>query len=176
MLAIVLVAALVAGARARFTTLPGFRSPQMGYNSWYDVLMNPSAESVLATASAMAKNGLQAAGYVYVNLDDGIVQVDRDASGSLVPTPAMGDWKTLSDSLHASGFKFGVYTDRGPKCVRPSACAPSTTAGECTSHTTPLPRHHPTPPGRAAAAPLRRALRPRTPPSTLPMASTSQSA
>ena len=155
MLTIVLVAALVAGARARFTTLPGFRSPQMGYNSWYDVLMNPSAESVLATASAMAKSGLQSAGYVYVNLDDGIVQVDRDASGNLVPTPAMGDWKTLSDSLHASGFKFGVYTDRGPKCVRPSACAPSTTAGECTlthnTFATPPPHATRTCGGRASA-------------------------
>ena len=50
-----------------------------------------------------------------VNLDDGIVNVDRGADGNLVPTPAMGDWKNISDVLHSMGFLFGVYTDRGPK-------------------------------------------------------------
>jgi hypothetical protein len=151
------LAATLTGAYARFTSLPGYHSPQLGYNSWYDVLMNPSAESVLATAAAMTKSGLQAAGYVYVNLDDGIVAVDRDATGSLVPTPAMGDWKTLSDSLHASGFKFGVYTDRGPKCVvlisRPHQAQHPI---QCTPH-----RNTPTtlPPLRTAHQDVRRSRR-----------------
>ena len=62
----------------------------------------------------MKTNGLQAAGYTYVNLDDGIVEVARGPDGNLVPTAAMGDWKALSDKLHAQNFLFGVYTDRGP--------------------------------------------------------------
>jgi hypothetical protein len=57
------LAVLVGGANARLTSLPGFAKPQMGYNSWYDVLMNPSASAVLATADAMKTSGLQAAGY-----------------------------------------------------------------------------------------------------------------
>ena len=76
--------------------------------------MNPSAEKVLATATAMKNSGLQAAGYLYVNLDDGIVNVTRGPDGNLAPTPAMGSWKNLSDTLHGMGFFFGVYTDRGP--------------------------------------------------------------
>jgi hypothetical protein len=56
-----------------------------------------------------------------LNLDDGIVEVDRGQDGNLVPTAAMGSWKNLSDNLHAQGFQFGVYTDRG-QCV--AACVP----------------------------------------------------
>jgi hypothetical protein len=37
--------------------------------------MGPSADLVSETAAAMVSNGLQAAGYHYLNLDDGIVQV-----------------------------------------------------------------------------------------------------
>jgi len=76
--------------------------------------MSPSAAQILETASAMTSLGFQAAGYKYVNLDDGIVESARDAGGNLVPTAAMGNWKALSDNLHAQGYYFGVYTDRGP--------------------------------------------------------------
>ncbi len=103
-------------AAARVVSLPGVRTPQMGYNSWYDVLMSPSAEGVLETANALRTSGLQAAGYTYVNLDDGIVEATRGSDGNLVPTAAMGNWKALSDQLHGLGFAFGVYTDR---CVLP---------------------------------------------------------
>ena len=41
--------------------------PQRGYNSWYHVGMNPSAESLLATAAALKTTGLQALGYTYVS-------------------------------------------------------------------------------------------------------------
>ena len=50
-------------ASARLTSLPGFHTPQMGYNSWYDDFMNPSASAVLATADALKTSGLQAAGF-----------------------------------------------------------------------------------------------------------------
>lgn len=94
------------------------RTPQMGYNSWYDVLMSPSTEIVQATAQAMATNGLQAAGYTYINLDDGIVQTTRDGNGNLVPDAKFpGGFSALSDFLHAKGFKFGVYTVRVPVCA-----------------------------------------------------------
>jgi len=87
----------------------------MGYNSWYDVQMGPSAELVEATAQAMASNGLQAAGYKYINLDDGIVQTTRDANGNLIPDPKFPQgFIGLADFLHAKGYLFGVYTDRGP--------------------------------------------------------------
>jgi alpha-galactosidase len=34
------------------------RTPQMGYNSWYDVLMGPSETMVRETAQAMISNGV----------------------------------------------------------------------------------------------------------------------
>jgi len=55
-------------AAARLVNLPGVHTPQLGYNSWYDVFMSPSSAALLETASAMATNGLQAAGFKYVNL------------------------------------------------------------------------------------------------------------
>ena len=77
--------------------------------------MGPSSASLLATADAMTANGLQALGFKYINLDDGIVEATRGPDGNLVPTAAMGDWKALSDKLHSQGYLFGVYTDRGVK-------------------------------------------------------------
>lgn len=62
------------------------RLPQMGYNSWYDVQMNPTQDQIMDTIKAMRNNGLQAAGYKYINLDDGII-AKRDANGVLTPDP-----------------------------------------------------------------------------------------
>jgi hypothetical protein len=39
--------------------------------SWYDLWMSPTQETTLATAQAMVSNGLYAAGFRFVNLDDG---------------------------------------------------------------------------------------------------------
>lgn len=91
------------------------RVPQQGYNSWYDVGMSPSEALVRETVQAMIDTGLVAAGYTYLNLDDGIVNVDRDANGDLVPDSKgfPNGWKPVADFIHASGMKFGIYTDRG---------------------------------------------------------------
>ena len=61
------------------------RTPQMGYNSWYDVGMGPTEALVRDTIDAMVSGGFVAAGYTYLNLDDGIVEKERDANGDLVP-------------------------------------------------------------------------------------------
>lgn len=92
------------------------RTPPLGFNSWYSVRMSPSATDVFATAAALESSGLQALGYTHVNLDDGIVEVGRDANGDLIPdkTGFPNGFKVVSDALHASNFTFGVYTDRGP--------------------------------------------------------------
>lgn len=119
-----LVAAGVVGARALDNGLG--RTPQMGWNSWYDVLMSPTAERVLATATALKALGLQQLGYHYVNLDDGMVS-DRFPNGTLMPDPTgfPNGFIPVAAALHEQGFLFGVYTDRGPKCVprRRARCA-----------------------------------------------------
>lgn len=87
----------------------------MGYNSWYDVLMSPSETLVRQTVDALKSTGLYDAGYHYVNLDDGIVEVNRDANGNLVPDTKgfPNGFKELADYIHSQGMLFGVYTDRG---------------------------------------------------------------
>lgn len=87
----------------------------MGYNSWYDVYMSPSEAHVRATLAAMQQYGLPALGYKYVNLDDGIVEVNRDGNGNLVPDSKgfPNGFKSLADYIHSQGLLFGVYTDRG---------------------------------------------------------------
>lgn len=82
----------------------------------YDVEMGPSEALVKATVDAMVKNGLVAAGYTYLNLDDGIVSPTRTAGGDLIPDPVgfPNGWGPVADYIHAAGMKFGIYTDRGP--------------------------------------------------------------
>jgi alpha-galactosidase len=52
-------------------------------------------------------------GYRYVNIDDCWGAGSRDADGGLVAikTQFPGGMRTLADSLHAMGLKFGLYTD-----------------------------------------------------------------
>jgi alpha-galactosidase len=77
--------------------------------------MSPSEATVRATVDAMVSLGLRDKGYKYVNLDDGIVEVQRDANGDLVPDKVgfPNGFKALADYVHSQGMLFGVYTDRG---------------------------------------------------------------
>ena len=93
------------------------QTPPMGWNSWNTFQTNIDENLVKGVADAMKKNGMQDAGYTYIVLDDGWMTKDRDAKGNLVPDPAKfpGGMKTLADSLHASGFKFGLYNCAGSR-------------------------------------------------------------
>ena len=77
--------------------------------------MAPSESMVRATVDAMVDGGFVAAGYRYLNLDDGIVEVQRDANGDLVAdkTGFPNGFKPVADYVHSQGMLFGVYTDRG---------------------------------------------------------------
>jgi len=102
-------------------------TPQMGYNSWYDLTCSSAMNEdvIKATAAAMKSNGLAALGYEYVNLDDCWAKGRDNKTGEVFPDPATfkSGMKALADAVHADGFKFGVYTDRGIKtCAgRPGA-------------------------------------------------------
>ncbi|MGH9448223.1 MAG: hypothetical protein ACRD3O_21260 [Terriglobia bacterium] len=67
-----------------------------------------------AEADVMLANGMKAAGYNCVNLDD-CWQGSRDAQGKIHPNANFPDMKSLGDYLHARGFKFGIYSSPGPK-------------------------------------------------------------
>jgi alpha-galactosidase len=68
-------------------------------------------------AQSMLDQGLHAAGYTRVNLDDCWEATTRDpASGATRADPARfpsGTLKPLADWLHARNFSFGMYTSAG---------------------------------------------------------------
>ena len=53
-------------------------TPLMGWSSWNTMAFNVTESIVLSVAEAMHTNGLQAAGYNYVNIDDGFFAGSAD--------------------------------------------------------------------------------------------------
>src|SRR4051794_17497858 len=64
---------------------------------------------------AMHTNGMQTAGYTYVNIDDCWMTHSRDSGGHLVPDPAKfpDGIKGTADYVHSLGLKLGIYEDAG---------------------------------------------------------------
>ena len=90
------------------------KRPLMGWSSWNTFGIEISEKLILDVARAMATNGLKAAGYTYVNIDDGYFG-GRDASGRLKIHPQRfpRGLKPVVDGIHALGMKAGIYTDAG---------------------------------------------------------------
>ena len=91
------------------------RTPPMGFNDWNAFGCNVSANLIEQTALAMHTDGMQAAGYNYVNIDDCWLEKQRDANGNLVPDPAKfpNGIKAVADYVHSLGMKLGIYEDAG---------------------------------------------------------------
>jgi alpha-galactosidase len=87
----------------------------MGWNSWNAFRCDISASLLEQIAQAMATNGMQAAGYQYVVVDDCWALAARDANGNVVPDPTVfpNGVKPVADFIHSLGLKFGIYTDAG---------------------------------------------------------------
>lgn len=90
-------------------------TPPMGWNSWNTFAADVSEQLIKETAEAMITNGMLAAGYRYIVVDDGWEAIKRDAQGNLVAAPEKfpGGMKALGDYLHSKGFKFGIHNDAG---------------------------------------------------------------
>jgi alpha-galactosidase len=84
-------------------------TPPMGWNSWNHFAAKIDDATVRAQAAALVKNGMKAAGYSYVNIDDGWAG-NRDQSGVIHPNGKFPDMKGLGDYIHSLGLKFGIYT------------------------------------------------------------------
>lgn len=71
-----------------------------------------SEADLRATADFFVSSGLKAAGYLYVNSDDGWSLQQRDAAGRLVADPVKfpSGLKNLSAYIHSKGLKFGIYS------------------------------------------------------------------
>jgi len=62
----------------------------------------------------MASNGMKAAGYLYINIDD-TWEGDRDSNGVLRSNKKFPDMKALADYVHSKGLKIGIYSSPGPR-------------------------------------------------------------
>ena len=88
--------------------------PLMGWSSWNTFGVDISEDIILDTARAMATNGLKAAGYTYVNIDDGFFWGHgEDGILRFHPKRFPNGMKPVVDGIHALGLKAGIYSDAG---------------------------------------------------------------
>jgi hypothetical protein len=95
----------------------------MGWNSWNSFANIVDSQIVQQQARAMAANGMKAAGYEYVVIDEGWWLGERDAAGNIVvnakqwpaiePGQKAGDMANIAAYIHSLGLKAGIYTDAG---------------------------------------------------------------
>ena len=100
--------------RGRPVAVADPRTPLMGWSSWNTFAVNVSEEIMVGIARTMSTNGLKAAGYAYVNLDDGFFW-GHDEKGNLRfhPKRFPEGLKGMVDGIHALGMKAGIYSDAG---------------------------------------------------------------
>ena len=89
------------------------KTPPMGWNSWTKFAGRVDDAGVRAMADAMAANGMKAAGYLYINIDD-TWEGERDAQGNITSNKKFPDMKALADYVHGKGLKLGIYSSPGP--------------------------------------------------------------
>src|SRR6266496_4428420 len=90
-------------------------TPPMGWASWNTFAAKINYSVIKAQADALVSSGLAAAGYTYVNIDEGWWQGTRDAAGNITVDTAEwpGGMKAIADYIHSKGLKAGIYTDAG---------------------------------------------------------------
>ncbi|MCL2212932.1 MAG: alpha-galactosidase, partial [Oscillospiraceae bacterium] len=88
--------------------------PIMGWNTWNQFHQHITEEIVIEVANAMKENGLLAAGYRYLNLDDCWQASDRDENGRITfDVGTFPSKESIIGKLNALGFKAGVYSSAG---------------------------------------------------------------
>ncbi len=88
-------------------------TPPMGWNSWNKFAGRVDDAAVRGMADAMASNGMKAAGYQYINIDD-TWEAGRDAKGNIQTNSKFPNMKALADYVHSKGLKLGIYSSPGP--------------------------------------------------------------
>lgn len=85
-------------------------TPPMGWNSWNCWGNTVSHEKVMASAKAILESGLADYGWSYINIDDGWQGLRGGKENAIQPNAKFPDIKGMVDSLHAMGFKVGIYS------------------------------------------------------------------
>ncbi|UXY20248.1 ricin-type beta-trefoil lectin domain protein [Streptomyces cynarae] len=99
------------------TTPPQIPVPTapMGWASWNSFAAKIDYNVIKSQVDAFVAAGLPAAGYRYVNIDEGWWQGTRDSAGNI--TVDTGEWpggmSAIADYIHSKGLKAGIYTDAG---------------------------------------------------------------
>lgn len=91
-----------------------FLPPTMGWSSWNTFALNISEKIIENQADAMVKTGLKAAGYEYINIDDGFWN-GRGKDGQLIINRKRfpNGMRAVADYIHKLGLKAGMYSDAG---------------------------------------------------------------
>ena len=131
-------------------------TPMMGWASWNNYRINITENIIKKQADAMVSNGMAAAGYQFINIDDGFFG-GRDKLGNLFchPSKFPSGMRSLSDYIHSKGLKAGMYSD-----AEASTCAvcpdfsglASRTKSPCTNQNLPAAYACPTHGGHDIAA------------------------
>jgi alpha-galactosidase len=108
--------------------------PAMGYNTWYEYHGAGDQAQVLRQARLLVSTGLTAAGYTYVNLDDGWMASARAASGALTWNASLfpNGIPWLAGQLHATGgLRLGLYEAIGDQTCSLGRCVPRRCSRTC---------------------------------------------
>jgi hypothetical protein len=89
--------------------------PAMGWSSWNSLAATFNEATIRAQVDAFVAAGMPAAGYQYINIDEGWWQGARDTSGNIVVSPTQwpGGMSAIVSYIHSKGLKAGIYTDAG---------------------------------------------------------------
>ncbi|MDE5491535.1 glycoside hydrolase family 27 protein [Elizabethkingia meningoseptica] len=90
------------------------KPPVMGWSSWNNFRIHINEQLIREQADALVSSGLYAAGYRYINIDDGYFG-GRDEKGNLITDSGKfpSGMKNLADYIHSKGLKAGIYSDAG---------------------------------------------------------------
>jgi Alpha galactosidase A len=117
-LAVLLAAGVLALARPWVATAAApssIAAPPMGWASWNSFAAQINSSVIKTQTDALVSSGMAAAGYQYVNIDEGWWQGTRDSAGNI--TVSSSDWPggmaAIASYIHGKGLKAGIYTDAG---------------------------------------------------------------
>ena len=111
--ALVVLLAILQAVTGRALTNNLALTPPMGWNSWNAFGCSVSDALIRSVADTMKTNGMLAAGYQFVNMDD-CWQCSRDSNGVIVPSTSFPyGIQALAAYVHSDGLKLGLYSDHG---------------------------------------------------------------
>ncbi|MCD9874560.1 RICIN domain-containing protein [Streptomyces guryensis] len=99
-------------ATTRQTAVP---TAPMGWASWNSFAAKIDYNVIKQQVDAFVAAGLPAAGYKYINIDEGWWQGTRDSGGNITVDTSEwpGGMSAIADYIHSKGLKAGIYTDAG---------------------------------------------------------------